>query len=116
MVLYICFLIWAGQGIFEHFMHYSFAARILLTCIALFPLGFLLGIYFPSGLELIDTKYKDSIAWAWALNSGFSVLGSITAIILAQFLGFSFILLIACLIYIIALWSFSKWSTAVHQG
>ena len=105
---YILLLLLAGQQIFDHVMYLSLAARAAIVCAILFPLGFLLGIYFPSGLEIIDTRHQDSVAWAWALNSGFSVLGSISAIILAQFLGFSAILLLAVVIYVIAFWAFTK--------
>jgi len=101
LIAYVIMLVIGGTGIYDHFMSYAFGARIALVSMVLFPLGFLLGAYFPSGLEIIGRRHESAVAWAWGINCGFSVLGSILSIIIAQFSGFNFILLIACLIYLI---------------
>ena len=40
--------------------------------------------------------------WAWAINAGFSVIGSMLSIILAQFDGFKLIIWTAVALYILA--------------
>jgi SAM-dependent methyltransferase len=85
-----------------------YALRVLATVVITFPLGFSLGIFFPSGLHLIGRRHALLIPWAWALNSGFSVLGSITAIMLAQFEGFNAILQLSIVLYFTALLSYLR--------
>jgi len=93
---------------YNQFIAYSFVQRVWLTVIFLFPLGFCLGIFFPSGLLKIKEDQKEIIAWAWGLNCGFSVLGSILSVILAQFVGFQFVIYCACAIYILAIFTYQK--------
>ena len=53
---------------------------------------------------------QDTMAWAWGINCGFSVLGSILSIIIAQFSGFNVVLLSAGILYLIAMSSFFKFT------
>jgi hypothetical protein len=101
LVLYTAALI-LGAGLFDRFMDQGFLVRSLIVMASVFPLGILLGIYFPFGLELAGSRYEQTIPWAWGINSGFSVLGGILSIILAQLIGFNMILMLACLVYLIA--------------
>ena len=101
LVLYTAALI-LGAGLFDRFMDEGFLVRSLIVMASVFPLGILLGIYFPFGLELVGSRYEQTIPWAWGINSGFSVLGGILSIILAQLIGFNMILVIACLVYLLA--------------
>jgi len=113
LVFCVLLLVLIGTNIFDYLMNFSIFVRILFVIGMLFPLGFLLGIFFPSGLQLISKDYNDSIAWAWAINCGFSVLGSILSIILAQFIGFNAILLLALVIYLVGLLAFRKLEEAL---
>jgi len=106
--IYLVFMIQCGTRVYDHFLFYPFWAKVSLVALVIFPLGFSLGLYFPSGLEVISKKYKDTIAWAWAINGGFSVLGSILSIIIAQFFGFNDVLYLAAAVYFIGLLAFRK--------
>ena len=97
-----------GVAFCNYLVGFSFPVRILSVLLMLLPFGFLLGMYFPIGMDVLKINYSRSIAWAWGINCGFSVLGSILAIIFAQFFGFNFILLLALLIYFIGLLAFRK--------
>src|SRR4029453_18474183 len=99
LVLYTVWLI-LGAGLFDLFMSHGFLVRSLVVMASVFPLGILLGIYFPFGLELVGSRYEQTIPWAWGINSGFSVLGGILSIILAQLVGFNAVLMLACLVYL----------------
>ena len=105
----------AGTAIYDKFIIYSLLIRVLLVSALLFPLGFCLGIYFPLGMQLISQDHKEALPWAWGINSGFSVLGSILSIILAQFFGFNTILMLALVIYLIGLLSFRKMSQVLME-
>ena len=100
-MLYTTSLILAG-GQFDRFMQCGFLVRSLIVMTSVFPLGIFLGIYFPFGLELVGSRCEEAIPWAWGINSGFSVLGGISSIILAQLIGFRMILILACIIYLVA--------------
>jgi hypothetical protein len=74
-----------------------FAIKLLLSGIVLAPLGFLLGMPFPTGLRLVKT-----VEWAWALNAAASVLGSVMAMIIAIHFGLTVTLLCAAAAYLLA--------------
>jgi len=114
IAFYLILLVQCGTQVYDHFLFYPFWAKVLLVALIIFPLGFSLGLYFPSGLELISKKYKDTIAWAWAINGGFSVLGSILSIIIAQFFGFNDVLYLAVVVYFIGLLAFLKLETNLN--
>jgi hypothetical protein len=74
-----------------------FVIKLLLSGVVLAPLGFLMGMPFPTGLRLVKT-----VEWAWALNAAASVLGSVMAMIIAIHFGLTVTLLCAALAYVIA--------------
>jgi hypothetical protein len=76
---------------------YSFFFKLLLSGLVLIPLGFLMGMPFPTGLRLIRT-----VEWAWALNAAASVLGSVMAMVIAIHFGLTVTLACAALSYLLA--------------
>ncbi|HEY6274530.1 MAG TPA: hypothetical protein VIX19_21300 [Terriglobales bacterium] len=74
-----------------------FPVKLLLSALALAPLGFLMGMPFPSGLRKVET-----VEWAWALNAAASVLGSVLAMVIAIHFGLSITLGFAAAAYVIA--------------
>ena len=46
-----------------------------------------MGIPFPTGLTLLESRYPEAVRWAWSLNAAASVMGSAAAIFLAVYLG-----------------------------
>ena len=76
--------------------------RFALTTLSLSPLGFLLGIAFPKGLDWLEGRAPDLIPWAWAVNGSISVVASVLAAILILSLGYRAVLLLGSLAYAIA--------------
>ncbi len=111
LVFYLFVLIQGSVWVSNIFLPHSAVVRIAVVMLMIFPLGFLLGLYFPAGLQIISRDYRDATAWAWGINSGFSVLGSIVAIMVAQFIGFNAVLLLVVVIYLSALLSFMRLET-----
>ena len=107
LALLILLLIRYGAGVWSHFMGWPFGGRALVACSLLAPLGLCLGLFFPSGLQAIE-EFPDTIAWAWGINCGFTVLGSLIAIVLAQFYGFNAVLGSAAVCYFAASWVFKR--------
>jgi spermidine synthase len=74
-----------------------FAIKLCISALVLAPLGFLMGMPFPTGLRLVKT-----VEWAWALNAAASVLGSVMAMIIAIEFGLAITLLCAAVAYSLA--------------
>ncbi len=72
--------------------------KMALVALVICPLGFLMGMPFPSGLRLTALSAA-SIEWVWALNAAATVLGSVLAIFLAVTLGIMKSMFIAGLAY-----------------
>lgn len=96
------------QSVFELFLQSGEAIRIGVAIALIFPLGFFLGMPFPLGIMTIEKQPTGAIAWAWAMNGLFTVIGGILSVLFSIFYGFRFTLLAALLIYCLAFYLFPK--------
>ena len=80
------------------------ALKMAVTVAVIAPLGFLMGIPFPTGLAAIERWEKSAVRWAWSMNAASSVLGSAMAIFLAIYLGLYQTLVLGGLLYLVAAW------------
>jgi hypothetical protein len=76
--------------------------RILLSALALAPLGFLLGIPFAHGLAVVNAYHPSLTPWAWAINGCSSVVGSILTVIVSMNFGFRAVIATAAVVYLTA--------------
>ncbi|MEO6461780.1 MAG: hypothetical protein ABIP29_01765, partial [Candidatus Eisenbacteria bacterium] len=76
--------------------------RIAVTILALLPVGFLLGQALPLGLRRLASARADLVPWAWSVNGGASVLGSVLAMAIAINNGYTATLLAGALAYALA--------------
>jgi len=79
------------------------AVKMIATVVMIAPAGFVMGIPFPTGLRLLEKRHEPSVRWAWSLNAAASVLGSVSALVLALYLGLVETLLIGGGLYLCAL-------------
>jgi hypothetical protein len=77
--------------------------KVLITVCLTAPTGFLMGMPFPVGLERMQKIHAPSVRWAWSLNAAASVLGSVSAICLAIYLGLRETLLVGGAAYLVAI-------------
>lgn len=89
--------------IFHLLLGWEFMARLLVSSILIAPIGLVMGMPFPIGIRLTVKLNSDLIPWAWSVNGCSSVLGSILPIVIALSSGFSFVLALGSLIYLIGL-------------
>ena len=76
----------------------------MVSVAMLFPLGFPMGMLFPSGIAIVHRSGKGGlIPWLWAANGFCSVIGAIFAALFAMLIGFSKLLLLAAALYLVAL-------------
>lgn len=86
LVSYIFFL----PGRLTGLVGLTFAYRLFVSALLLVPLGFVMGMPFPTGLRALagspdaGPRSGDNIVeWAWAMNAAASVLGSVLAMVMA---------------------------------
>jgi hypothetical protein len=80
-----------------------FALKVLMTVALIAPLGFVMGMPFPTALERLEAWHAPSVRWAWSLNAASSVLGSVGALVCAIYLGLVQTMIIGGVFYLAAL-------------
>jgi spermidine synthase len=75
-------------------------AGVAVACIA--PLAFCMGMPFPLGLSLLGDRAQYLIPWAWGVNGCASVLSAVLATLLAIHFGFTSVVVLALLLYIVS--------------
>jgi len=92
----------------ERLVGAAFIVKLLISAGLLVPLGFAMGMPFPTGLRALTNNEhtqpgRNSIEWAWAMNAASSVLGSVLAIVLAIQFGLNITLACGAGAYLVAL-------------
>jgi len=87
--------------------------RFLISAVLLVPLGFVMGMPFPTGLRALSSARPavsekrsgadNAVEWAWAMNAAASVLGSVLAIVIAIQFGLNVTLACGAGAYLLAL-------------
>jgi len=88
--------------------------RVGFAVVVLAPLGVCLGMFMPIGLDRVASLTEhgeEYVAWAWAVNGFFAVIGSVLTTILSMALGFRVVQFAALGIYVIAVIAFSRLPT-----
>ena len=76
--------------ILNELLAYGLAIRAIVCFVLLLPFGFLLGIPFPTGIQILkQNNLVKYIPWMYGVNGIFTVLGSISAVILSMTFGFT---------------------------
>ena len=92
---------WILPHLFDRFIGVSFFVKIFITMLTQMPLGFVLGMFFPLGIKLVNQVDTRMVPWAWGVNGMGSVVSSVLAIILAMSYGFNFISYLAIIVYLL---------------
>jgi hypothetical protein len=79
------------------------AAKIAMTVVMIVPLGFVMGMPFPTALQRLEEWHAPSVRWAWSLNAAASVLGSVGALVCAIYLGLVQTMIVGGIFYLAAL-------------
>jgi spermidine synthase len=92
----------------------AFQYRLLVSGVLLIPLGFVMGMPFPTGLRALaalpapefpagEEAADNAVEWAWAMNAAASVLGSVLAMVIAIQFGLTVTLSCGAAAYLLAL-------------
>ncbi len=102
--------------LFNATLHWSLELRILLSLLLLAPLGIFLGMPFPTGIKTVSKASPDFIPWAWGVNGFFTVIGSVSALILGMILGFKMVILLAGICYLLAIFLLPKENSSSNSS
>ncbi len=106
LLLYGLVLWLVYAAVFEVFLAMPLAARILIAAAMMFPMGFFMGMPLPLGILAIAQRPSGAVAWAWAMNGLFTVIGSLIAALGSIYFGANIVLLIGFAIYVVAAFAF----------
>lgn len=92
-------------GLLRSLVGVTFPLKLAISAAVLLPLGFAMGMPFPSGLRCLAAApgADNSIEWAWAMNAAASVLGSVLAMLIAIQFGLGVTLACGAAAYVFAL-------------
>jgi hypothetical protein len=103
-------------GLLGRLVGWPFMVKLAVSAGLLVPLGFAMGMPFPTGLRALagagggefpvaaaGKSSRNMVEWAWAMNAASSVLGSVLAIIIAIQFGLNVTLASGAAAYLIAL-------------
>ncbi len=82
------------------------AVKMLFAMTMIAPLAGLMGMPFPLALSYLGQHTRQLIPWAWGINGCASVISAILATLLAIHSGFSMVVTLAVLLYLLAALSF----------
>ena len=107
-IIYTIFL----EPLFTALLPQDTLIRVLVTFLLVFPLGFFMGMPFPTGISFLSSESDTtSVPWMWAVNGAMSVLGSILATATGIVLGLSYAIIFAALLYFVAFLSTFQWAS-----
>lgn len=78
------------------------SGRASLVAALVAPVGLLLGVYFPTGIERLKRVSPELVPWAWGLNGMASVVAPILAVAVSMTAGISALFLAALPVYLLA--------------
>ena len=94
--------------LFHRLMHLPDGLKIPISIVLIAPLAFCMGMPFPLGLSRVATAVPDFIPWAWGMNGCASVLSAILATFMAIHFGFTMVIGMALLLYVLAAFALLK--------
>jgi len=111
ILLYVFIL----PGLLNTLVGLPFIAKMMVSAGLLAPLGFAMGMPFPTGLRALalspgrdrsaaskNEVTENAVEWAWAMNAGASVLGSVLAMVIAIQFGLNMTLACGAAAYLLA--------------
>jgi len=78
------------------------AGRVGLVAALVAPIGLLLGVYFPTGLDRLKQVSPGLVPWAWGLNGMASVVAPILAVAVSMTAGIAALFLASLPVYLLA--------------
>jgi hypothetical protein len=89
-------------ALFRSLMPLPDAFKIMISMALIAPLAFAMGMPFPVGLARVAERDRPRVPWAWGINACASVVAAIVATLVAIHVGFTAVVLVAIVLYVLA--------------
>jgi hypothetical protein len=122
LVLAIALYTWGLTSLLTSLIGLPFFMKLVVSAVVLVPLGFAMGMPFPTGLRAITNTTAvelpaselgepansddNAVEWAWAMNAASSVLGSVLAMVIAIHFGLNITVACGAAAYLLSLMLF----------
>lgn len=80
----------------------SLPIRMALSAVIVAVFGLGMGLMMPLGIRLLTRHDADMIPWAWGINGGMAVIGTVGATVLAINYGFGITFYVGAVLYVVA--------------
>jgi hypothetical protein len=91
--------------------------KVVISALLIAPLAFCMGMPFPLGMARLGKTAPAFIPWVWGVNGCASVLSAVMATILAIHFGFTVVVILALMLYGMAMLVFSgRWGEEKTMG
>jgi len=90
------------DGLLIELVALPLTARLALTVLLVGLPGFLMGLFFPLGVDAVKQRAPEFVPWAWGINGVFSVLSPILAVTISMLLGQKAVFTLAIVLYLLA--------------
>jgi Spermine/spermidine synthase domain len=108
VVIGICYAYFLG-AVFSYLIVLPVILKVMLSILLIAPLAFCMGMPFPLGLSRLGQISPELVTWVWGVNGCASVLSAVLATLLAIHFGFTFVILSALILYLLAAVSSIEW-------
>ena len=92
--------------LFDLFAGHALWSKLGMAVVLVAPLAFCMGLPLPLALAQVASCQPASVPWAWAINGCASVVSAVLAVLLAVQFGFTPVLALAVLLYVVAALTF----------
>jgi hypothetical protein len=88
-LLLFCLIVFGifSQAALDHYVYATTPVRALVAALLLAPLGLVMGMAVPIGIQAAGTKSQKLIPWLWAVNGAASVVASVVAVAISISFG-----------------------------
>lgn len=87
---------------FDFFGGHGMAMRVVVSLVAILPLGLLMGGLAPLGVRAAAVRSPELVTWSWGLNGFFAVVATSAGTLLAMTLGYSTVFIVGAVVYFAA--------------
>jgi hypothetical protein len=89
-------------GVLHSLITWPLPARMILSALVVLVFGVVMGIMLPLGIRQLSERDAAVIPWAWGINGGTSVIGTVAATVIAINVGFTITFVVGAGLYLLA--------------
>ena len=100
---------WLLDDVVRGALAWPLGLRVLLALLVVGAAGALMGVPFPTGIQMLADRTEGMVAWAWGMNGVASVMASLVNLVISVTFGLRVALLSAAALYLLGLLAVRSW-------